>query len=196
MALLNDLSGREFIHWPLAVKAMIWITLFLFILICGYFLMWSGTIDNYNRSVNREESLKVTLKQKLRVSQGKKELQVQIQKINESFGELLKLLPTNASIENLIYDINQVGSSKGIIVKTIEGMGIQQKEYFAKIPAKIAFRTNFNELGRFVEDLSKLPRIVTLENFQIKRATDETSNAQIDVIVNANTYRSIERQSR
>lgn len=194
MSIVSEISGREFIYWPLPVKAMIWLALFVFILIGGYFLMWSTTIDSYNRSVEREEQLKVTLKEKLRVSQGKKELQEQIVKINESFGELLKLLPSTASIENLIYDLNQVGSSKGIVVKTIEGQPISQQEYFARIPAKITFTTNFVELGRFVEDISRLPRIVTLENFEISRVSSDVSNTQINVTVTANTYRSVEKK--
>lgn len=194
MSIVNDISGREFIYWPLSVKAIIWLVLFVFILFGGWFLMWLNTIESYNRSVQKENQLKVTLKEKLRASQGKQELIDQIAKINASFGELLKLLPTTASIDNLIYDLNQVGSSKGITLNTINGLGVVQAEYFVKIPASISFVTNFNELGRFVEDLSRLPRIVTLENFSISRASTEISNNKINVSVVANTYRSVEQK--
>lgn len=192
MSILNDISGREFIYWPLGVKAIIWLAVFLVILLAGWIFFWSSTVDEYNRLVDTETQLKKTLEEKIRVSQGKKELEDQIPAINEQFGELLKLLPSNASVENLIFDLNQVGASKGIVVRSITGQGESKSAYFVKVPVAVAFQANFVELGRFVEDLSRLPRIVTMENFNLKRVSTDPVNSRLEVTATANTFRNID----
>lgn len=192
MSILSDVSGREFIYWPLPIKALVWLAVFLVILVAGWFFFWSGTVENYNRLVDTEAQLKRTLEDKIKASRGKKELQDQIPTINAQFGELLKLLPTSASVDNLIFDLNQVGASKGIVVKSITGQGEQASAYFVKVPVTIGFQSNFSELGRFVEDLSRLPRIVTVENFNLKRLSTDPANPRLEVTATANTYRNIE----
>lgn len=193
MSVLNDISGREFIYWPLGVKAIIWLGVFLVILVAGWVFFWSSTVESYNRLVETEGQMKKTLEEKIRVSQGKKELQDQIPAINAQFGELLKLLPSNASIENLIFDLNQVGASKGIVVKSITGQGEVVAPYFVRIPVAVAFQANFVELGRFVEDLSRLPRIVTMENFNIRRVSTDPVSSRLEISATANTFRNIDQ---
>lgn len=194
MSTISDISGRQFIYWPLGVKAIIWFGIFLIIMVIGWLLFWSSTLAEYDRLVNTENELKRTLDEKIRVSRGKKELQDQIPAINAQFGELLKLLPTNASVDNLIFDLNQVGSSKGITIRSIGGQPESSAAYYVRVPVTIAFQSNYVSLGRFVEDLSRLPRIVTVENFTLKRVSQEPTESNLEVTALANTYRNIEQK--
>lgn len=194
MSIINDISGREFIYWPLSVKALIWLVVFSVMMLAGWFFFWSTTVDNYNRLVDSETEMKKMLEEKIKISQGKKELQDQIPKINQDFGELLKLLPSNASVENLIFDLNQVGASKGIVVRNISGLANEVSAYFVKVPVTVQFQSNFVELGRFVEDLSRLPRIVTMEGFSIQRVSTDPANSKLNISATAHTYRNIEQK--
>ena len=126
---------------------------------------------------------------KIKLSQGKAELKAQIPKINADFGDLLKLLPSDASVDDLIFDLNQVGASKNISIKTITGKGEERSQYFIRVPVAITFQASFVELGRFVEDLSRLPRLVTMGDFSLNRMSTEPTETRLNVSATAITYR-------
>ena len=59
-------------------------------------------------------------------------------------------------------------------------------EYYAELPIQVKLNGGYHELGHFASDVANLPRIVTLNNVELKR--DEKSG-DLELQAVAKTYR-------
>ena len=94
----------------------------------------------------------------------------QLEEMQVSFGALKDQLPSNTEIPGLILDISEKGLSNGLEIGLFQPEAEIHKEFFAEKPIKIEAKGTYSELAGFVSDLSALPRIVTINNIQLKPA--------------------------
>jgi len=109
----------------------------------------------------------------------------QLAEMQASFGALKDQLPSDTEIPGLILDISEKGLSNGLEIELFKPKPEIQKEFFAEKPIELKAKGTYAELAGFVSDLSGLPRIVTINNIQLKPIkkkkgkTDKTTNNSI-----------------
>ena len=96
----------------------------------------------------------------------------QLEEMQISFGALKDQLPSDTEIPGLILDISEKGLSNGLEIELFKPENEIHKEFFAEKPIKIEAKGTYAELAGFVSDLSALPRIVTINNIQLKQAEE------------------------
>ena len=94
----------------------------------------------------------------------------QLEEMQISFGALKDQLPSDTEIPGLILDISEKGLSNGLEIELFQPESEISKEFFAEKPIKIEAKGTYAELAGFVSDLSALPRIVTINDIQLKHA--------------------------
>lgn len=94
----------------------------------------------------------------------------QLEEMQISFGALKDQLPSDTEIPGLILDISEKGLSNGLEIELFKPEDEISKEFFAEKPIKIEAKGTYAELAGFVSDLSALPRIVTINDIQLKHA--------------------------
>jgi type IV pilus assembly protein PilO len=62
-------------------------------------------------------------------------------------------------------------------------------EFYAEMPIQIKILGSFHDLGAFATDVSKLPRIVTLNNIIIQPITRDAKDGRLVLEAVAKTYR-------
>ncbi len=183
---LNNLDLSNIGAWPTAVKVALIIIVCAAAAVAGYFL----DIKNQREKLERAEKQEITLKQEFETKQAKavnlEAYKRQLEEIEESFGAMLRQLPSKTEVEGLLVDISQTGLASGIEFELFKPQGERFIEFYAELPISMKMTGNYHEFGNFVSGVAALPRIVTLHDISI--VDDQKSNA-LTMTVTAKTYR-------
>lgn len=122
----------------------------------------------------------------------------QLKEMEKSFGAMLKQLPSRTEVANLLNDISQTRVASSLEEELFEPQPEIPKEFYAEIPNKIVVIGEYHEMGTFVSGVAALPRIVTVEEVEIKNAVEGSQRAaqtkatlvgQLRMTALAKTYR-------
>jgi type IV pilus assembly protein PilO len=111
---LKQLDPKNPSNWPWPFKAGGLLLLFLAVLAAGWFSLFSTQLEELDKEKRKEAELKNTFLEKKKLAVNLEAYQQQRAEIEQSFGALLKSLPTKSEIEALIIDINQAGLGRGL----------------------------------------------------------------------------------
>jgi type IV pilus assembly protein PilO len=173
--------------WPFAPKMVILAALFIGLLVVAWFVGWSGQIDDLNIKRQKEVELKDEWLAKKRQAVNLDEYRKQLAEIDRSFGDLLKQLPNKAEMDGMIVDISQAALTRGLKQELFRPGAETRQEFYAAMPITLTLTGKYNEMGAFVADIAKLPRIVTLNNIKLK--PKDKSGVAITMDATAMTYR-------
>ncbi|HEY9545743.1 MAG TPA: type 4a pilus biogenesis protein PilO [Solimonas sp.] len=114
----------------------------------------------------------------------------QLAEMERSFGAMLKQLPSRAEVANLLNDISQARIASSLEERLFQPQGEVPKEFYAEIPNRIIVVGDYHEMGNFVSSVAALPRIVTIENVEIKPINAKAGGqTQLQMTALAKTYR-------
>jgi type IV pilus assembly protein PilO len=105
--------------------------------------------------------------------------------MERSFGAMLRQLPSKAEIANLLIDISQTRLANSLEEELFQPQAEQPKEFYAVVPSRIIVHGTYHEMGGFVSGVAALPRIVTIEDVDIRPAKGE----MLRMTAVAKTYR-------
>ena len=74
-------------------------------------------------------------------------------------------------------------------------MGEIQKDFYAELPIKLRYTGSYHEFGNFVSGIAALPRIVTLHDITIRRASSDGSPDELTLDATAKTYRYLDEEA-
>lgn len=94
----------------------------------------------------------------------------QLQEMERSFGAMLRQLPSRSEVANLLNDISQTRVASSLDEELFQPQAELPKEFYAEIPNKIIVIGSYHEMGSFVGSVAGLPRIVTIDEVDIRFA--------------------------
>lgn len=158
--------------WPQIPKVTVLVGLFLFILVAGWWFVWSDQLAELETKQREEETLKQQYVEKKRQSVNLEIYTQQLADIDRSFGALLKQLPNKSEIEALLIEVNQAGLGRGLQFELFRPAQEQIKDFYAELPIAVKINGTYHDFGAFAADIARLPRIVTLNNLSITPLKD------------------------
>jgi type IV pilus assembly protein PilO len=164
----NNIDLKNAGSLPLPVKAVLLSVLALLILAAGYWFLWSPALEALDQSKAKEEELRQVFLAKKGQAVKIEAYKEQMVEIEKTFGALLKQLPDKSEMDGLLSDINQAGLGRGLEFDLFKPGQEVVAEFYAEMPIQIRVQGNYHDLGAFATDVSKLPRIVTLNNITIQ----------------------------
>jgi type IV pilus assembly protein PilO len=164
---LKNLNPKNPGSWPWAAKILAFVVLFLGVVVAGALFDWQGQWDTLQAAKKQEESLKETFLAKKKQAINLDLIKKQLIETQESFGALLKQLPSKSEMDALLTDINQAGLGRGLQFELFRPGPETVNGAFAEQPITIKVTGNYDDIGKFSSDISMLPRIVTLNNIVI-----------------------------
>ncbi len=183
---LNNLDLSNIGAWPTALKVALIIIAATGAAVAGFFLDIQGQIEKLERVERTELTLKADFETKQAKAVNLDAYKQQLTEIEESFGAMLRQLPSKTEVEGLLVDISQTGLASGIEFQLFKPQGEQFIEFYAELPIKMVMTGDYHEFGNFVSGVAALPRIVTLHNISIK---GDNKSHQLTMEVTAKTYR-------
>lgn len=111
----------------------------------------------------------------------------QLAEMERSFGAMLRQLPSRTEVANLLNDISQTRVASSLEEELFEPLPEAQKEFYAEIPNRIIVTGNYHDVGLFVSGVAALPRIVTIDEVELRPMG--AGKEQLRMSALAKTYR-------
>ena len=185
---LNNLDLSNIGSWPLLVKGVIVAVVAVAVLAAGYFLDVQAQQENLDRIISEENRLKSDFEVKQAKAANLEAYKAQMVEMKDSFGAMIRQLPSKTEVEDLLVDISQTGLASGIEFQLFKPLKERHIEFYAELPITLKMTGTYHQFGEFVSGIAALPRIVTLENISIKRASGKKKDT-LTMNVTAKTYR-------
>ncbi len=177
--------------WTFLPKILVLAAILAAIPVGGYFGIWQGQIEELERGLAQEETLKKDYLAKKTQAINLDLHKQQLREIDTQFGALLKQLPNKAQMDALLVDINQAGLSRGLQFELFKPAPSESaREFYSELPISLKLIGTYHDMGGFAADVGQLPRIVTLNNVAIEASKD--GNLTMDVT--ARTFRYLDEE--
>lgn len=167
LADFRNLNPKDVGAWPLIPRVSVLLGLAAAILLAGWWFVWSDQLDALAARQQDELKLKEQYIAKKTQAVNLDLYTQQLSEIDRSFGALLKQLPNKAEVEALLIEINQSGMGRGLQFELFKPGQEIVKDFYAELPISVRLTGNYHDFGAFAGDISRLSRIVTLNNISI-----------------------------
>lgn len=182
---LNNLGS-----WPAAVKVIACAVLLIVALALGYNFYLKDLQGVLDQRRSEERSLKEQFSTKAFQAANLDAYKVQMKEMEESFGTLLRQLPSDTEVPGLLEDITRTGLGSGLEFEEIKLQPEVVQQFYIELPIQITVVGGYHDLATFVSGVASLPRIVTLHDFEMKLVDAKDGNAsKLRMSILAKTYR-------
>lgn len=187
----KSLDPQNMGSWPLPVKFTIYAFVFALVLILAYLFLVRPVRDEIAAAEGQKQSLLTEYREKDSKLRNLQQYQAQVEQMESTFGQLLLQLPKETEIPGLVEDINYTGVGSGLQFDNINVESEAKKDFFIELPITIKGRGDFHSFGAFVSALAALPRIVTIDNFEIIPIPSKTKSEVpvLGLTIHSKTYR-------
>lgn len=146
--------------------------------------------------IDRLETRKNTVTQELRkVEATARELdkhKEEMRKIEEQFQAAALLLPEEKEIPSLLANISTQGTTSGLEFLSFKPLMERPQVFYAEIPVDIAVYGPYHNVGVFLDKISKLHRIVSVNNIKMGSPQMSAGEMMLNTTFQLVTYRFIE----
>ncbi len=182
---INDLDLSNIGSWPVAIKGILIAVVSVGVLALGYFVDIQAQQEDLDRITIEEKRLKEDFEIKQAKAANLDAYKAQMVEMEDSFGAMIRQLPSKTEVEDLLVDISQTGLASGIEFQLFKPLKEKHIEFYAELPITLKMTGTYHQFGEFVSGIAALPRIVTLENISIKGG----KKGDLTMDVTAKTYR-------
>ncbi|EUB76880.1 Pilus assembly protein PilO [Pseudomonas sp. GM41(2012)] len=185
---INDLDTNNMGSWPPAIKALAGILLMILVFSLGYSFSISDLQSQLELKREEESTLKEQFADKAHMAANLELYTQQMKEMENSFGVLLRQLPSDTEVPGLLEDITRTGLGSGLEFEEIKLLPENTQQFYIELPIQITVTGAYHDLATFVSGVAGLPRIVTLHDFDLAPASPE-GGPKLRMSILAKTYR-------
>ncbi len=176
---------------PTAQKVLLFLGTFA--VICGafYFLKYQDQLAQIKRlraDVKQQEQKLVSLKN---AAAKVKVLEKELAQSEEELRVLMTLLPDQKEIPGLLENVSRLGAKVGLENILFQPQPEVPQEFYATIPIRLDLLGTYNDVGVFLDNISKLNRILKVQSTSLIRPKDKSGLLKVECTVV--TYRFLEK---
>lgn len=184
---INDLDINNAGIWPAPVKAIVALIVFGLILGGGYWFFIKEQYVELEQVRKEEQELRERYESKAYRVANLEVFKAQMVEMEETFGALVRQLPSETEVPGLLEDITNTALGSGLDLQEVKLQGEVQRDFYSELPINIRVVGSYHELASFVSSVAGLPRIVTLHDLKISPAGADAERLNMQVL--ARTYR-------
>lgn len=184
---LNQLDLADVARWPTAARAVVILFLMGGVIFLGYWFHTKDQLVELESAEVKEAGLKVIFETKAKQAANLEAYEQQLEEMRESFGAMLRQLPNQTEVADLLIDVSQTGLASGLEFELFQPRPEVPREFYAELPISIRVIGGYHEFGDFISGVAALPRIVTIHDVNISHA-----GGKLGMNLTAKTYRYIE----
>ncbi|MDP2601794.1 MAG: type 4a pilus biogenesis protein PilO [Deltaproteobacteria bacterium] len=123
-------------------------------------------------------------------------LQQELVEIEVKLKEVVAQLPDRKEIPDLLSNLSTKAREAGLEILLFRPRAERFQEFYAEIPVDIVVRGGFQNAVTFFDDVSKLSRIVNIDNIDFRNPKTTGDQVVLDVSNLATTYRFLDEAER
>ena len=185
---INDLDTNNMGSWPAAIKVLASVLLMVLVLALGYSFLISDLQNHLELKREEESTLKEQFANKAHMAANLELYTQQMKEMENSFGMLLRQLPSDTEVPGLLEDITRTGLGSGLEFEEIKLLPEVTQQFYIELPIQITVTGAYHDLATFVSGVAGLPRIVTLHDFDLAPANPD-GGPKLRMSILAKTYR-------
>lgn len=176
---------------PMAPKIKITIALVLVILpvIIFYFAWYQPKMKTTESLKSSQAKLERQIEQVKKKAGDLKKFEKELQDAELAFNETAELLPKEKEIPQLLKDISSLGRNSGLDFLSFKPQAEVPKDFYSELPASINVRGPYHNMGFFLDQVSKLKRIVSVSNIRMTSPKKEGTEMFLTSTCRLVTYR-------
>ncbi|HEY1077247.1 MAG TPA: type 4a pilus biogenesis protein PilO [Fontimonas sp.] len=180
--------------WPPWVRTAAVIFLAIALVAAGTWFLLKPIYEEVGQAEAQEQTLRKDFEEKQRKVASLDAYREQLAEMERSFGAMLKQLPSKAEVANLLNDISQTRVAASLEEELFQPQAEAPKDFYAAIPNRLILLGSYHEMGDFASQIAALPRIVTIENVEIRPVGAggkgaKSTATRLRMTANAQTYR-------
>jgi len=173
--------------WPGPIKAIVALIVFGLILGGGYWFFIKDQYVELQKVEREEQGLRESYENKAYRVANIEVFKSQMVEMEETFGALVRQLPSETEVPGLLEDITNTALGSGLDLQEVKLQGERKQDFYSELPINIRVVGSYHELASFVSSVAGLPRIVTLHDLKISPVGKD--GEQLNMQVLARTYR-------
>lgn len=123
-------------------------------------------------------------------------LQAELKAMEIKLNEAMAQLPDRKEIPDLLATLSSKASEAGLDILLFRPRAENFQEFYAEIPVDIVVKGGFSSAVTFFDEVSKLNRIVNIDNIDFKNAKVSGEQVSLDISNLATTYRFLDEAER
>lgn len=185
---LRKLDINRIGAWPLPFQGAVLLIILILIIVGGYFVVIKDQLVEKERVEAQEVTLRSSFDTKQRRAAALDQYRAQLEEMQITFGAMLRLLPGQTEVDNLLVDISQAGLAAGLEQELFQPQSEVTRDFYAELPIRMRVVGGYHEFATFASNVASLPRIVTLHDIKIVPG----AGGRLTMELNAKTYRYVE----
>lgn len=167
-----ELDSLEFEHigsWPLVLRNLILIGVFLMVLLLGYFFDLSDKLSALDNVQAEREQLQLNYTKLYHQALNLDAYRLQVDTVKKTLAEVTKQLPTNNEEAQLLEELSQKAISSGLLFRSIKPGPEERKGFYNEQQFEMALQGTYHGFGQFASALANMHRIVTMHDFTVQK---------------------------
>jgi type IV pilus assembly protein PilO len=171
------------------VKLVIALVLIIAPIALFYFFMYSPNVKKINGLTSKKAKLNTEIATAKKAAGELEKVKASIAETEALFKETALLLPEDKEIPALLRNISDLGKGAGLDFLSFKPGPEVPKDFYAEIPVDIQINGPYHNMGYFLDQVSKLERIVTVDNIQMGSGKKEGAEMLLKSTCRLKTYR-------
>ncbi|MGN1394605.1 MAG: type 4a pilus biogenesis protein PilO [Succinivibrionaceae bacterium] len=182
MALDTNFNIKEIDTWPIFLTVIASIVCACLIVFFSWSLFITDKDDELTNLENTETKLRDEFATKAKQAANLEQYKEQIIELESLLDAQLRQLPNSNEVANLLDDISFIAQDNGLNLISIKWEQEGKKDVYTELPMRIVVTGTYEQLGSFAADVAALPRIVTIDQFDLAHADKKGKDSQTDLL--------------
>ena len=198
----SDFNINQIETWPLILRLASGCLLVGAICYGAWWFQGEEMQDKLDSEIREETRLRKEFEDKAAQAANLEAYKEQIVELESLLDAQLRQLPNSNEVANLLDDISFIAQDNGLTLASIKWEPEVQKEIYTELPMNIHVTGTYEQLGSFAADTAALPRIVTIDKFDLSRVDLKDKGGKVvdsellDMKLIAKTFRYNETQAK
>jgi type IV pilus assembly protein PilO len=186
---INKFIDSKYAPLDVKVKGAIFAGLCILPVVLFYFLIFSPNVEKIDGLEQKKENLITEVSKARKAESQLKKIKEEMAQTEELFKKTAIVLPKTKEIPALLRNISDLGKGAGLDFLSFKPGAEVPKDFYAEIPVDITIKGPYHNLGFFLDQVSDLERIVTVDNISMGGAQKEQGELLLNSRCRLTTYR-------
>lgn len=161
-----------------------------------YFFVFAPNLEEIKKLESQKVSLQADVDKAEKAAENLDQHKVELAEAEKRFEEISIVLPKTKEIPALLTSISDHGTSAGLDFNSFTPGNEMPKDFYAEIPISIQVSGPYHNVGYFLDQVSKLERIVTVRDITMGGPRLVEGEMLLSSSCNLLTYRFLNEEER